>query len=543
MTGRTTVAPTARTTVAPAGRTTLVQRERTTVARSGRTAARPGRTTAAPAGRTAVVQRERTTAPAAGTTVVPAGSTAFAESGGVAVVQAGSATPAQARPAAAAESGGAAVVQVGPAGSAEGGGAAVVQVGPAAAAEEGGTTAAEAGGTTAAEVGPAAAVESGGAAVGQAGSATAAEVGVGSEAGTLQDSDAGARIARLARLAGARAQRADVRRRLDADVVAEMGRAGFNRHFVPIEHGGTAGSFTSLTAAAARVGERCTSAAWVATLFAAHGRIAAYLPEPARHELWHASPDVRIAAGVAPPVVRARAVPGGWALAGEWPSVSGADFADWVLLAALAEEPGGAVSRLFLVPADDCTVLDTWHPLGMRGTGSNTVRLDGVRVPAHRTVAREALLRPRAADAARCHSVPYPLVAALMFAAPLVGAARGALADWIGSAPTCDRTEDVLARSSGELRAAELLVRAAAERADSGGVEPLAVAENVRDVVAAVELCGAAADRLFKTGGTRVQAADDPVQRRRRDIEAGASHAMLRFGPSARSYARAVWGA
>ncbi|MEU8030565.1 acyl-CoA dehydrogenase family protein [Streptomyces sp. NPDC049099] len=445
---------------------------------------------------------------------------------------------------------------------------------------------------------------------------------------------AGLPVRRAARVAAWHADEADVRCRLDLDVVVELARAGFNRHFVPAEHGGTEGSFTDLVQAAAHVGEGCTSAAWVATLFAAHGRIASYLPERARRELWGTSPDTRIAAGVAPPGPHAVTVPGGWLLSGEWPSVSGVDFADWVLLAALAEGaggvesggagfagegsggaasggvgsggagsggagsggvgsggagsggagsgaegPGGAgfagegsdgvgsgaagadgagsggeVPTLFLVPIEDCQVLDTWNPLGMRGTGSNTVRLDGVFVPGHRAVPRARLLVPREQGAARCHSVPYPLVAALMFAAPVLGAARGALTEWTraavdrtgpdgGRAGSTPALSTALARSSAGLRAAELLLDSAARRADAARIEPLAVAETARDVVAAVEMCAAAVDRLFRTTGSRGQSQQDPVQRRWRDIQSASTHAMLRFDASAQSYAQAVFGA
>ncbi|MFI9253629.1 acyl-CoA dehydrogenase family protein [Streptomyces sp. NPDC053069] len=395
---------------------------------------------------------------------------------------------------------------------------------------------------------------------------------------------AGLSVRRAARVAAWHADEADVRCRLDLDVVVELARAGFNRHFVPAEHGGTEGSFTDLVQAAAHVGEGCTSAAWVATLFAAHGRIASYLPERARRDLWGTSPDTRIAAGVAPPGPHAVTVPGGWLLSGEWPSVSGVDFADWVLLAALAEGAGGVgsggagfagegsdgvgsgaagadgagsggeVPTLFLVPIEDCQVLDTWNPLGMRGTGSNTVRLDGVFVPGHRAVPRARLLVPREQGAARCHSVPYPLVAALMFAAPVLGAARGALTEWTraavdrtgpdgGRAGSTPALSTALARSSAGLRAAELLLDSAARRADAARIEPLAVAETARDVVAAVEMCAAAVDRLFRTTGSRGQSQQDPVLRRWRDIQSASTHAMLRFDASAQSYAQAVFGA
>lgn len=175
-------------------------------------------------------------------------------------------------------------------------------------------------------------------------------------------------------------------------------------------------------------------------------------------------------------------------------------------------------------------------------------------MPGHRSVARDRLLAPYSDGAARCHRVPYPFVAALMFAAPVLGAGLGALADWTRAVrertgpegrpvAATAQTREVLARASAELRAAHLLSAAAATRADTAGVDPSAVAENVRDVVAAVELCETAVDRLLRASGSRGQSQGDPVQRRRRDVQTAATHAMLRFDTSARSYAETVFGA
>src|SRR5207237_8489116 len=35
-------------------------------------------------------------------------------------------------------------------------------------------------------------------------------------------------------------------------------------------------------------------------------------------------------------------------------------------------------------PASEATIIDTWHTLGMRGTGSNDVRIEQVFIPQHR---------------------------------------------------------------------------------------------------------------------------------------------------------------
>jgi two-component flavin-dependent monooxygenase len=134
--------------------------------------------------------------------------------------------------------------------------------------------------------------------------------------------------------------------------------------------------------------------------------------------------------------------------------------------------------------------------------------------------------------------------AALMFASPLVGAARGAVADWIstGAARLASDPDarQALARSSAEVLAAGLLLREAAGRADQGAIDATIVAENRRDAAVTAQLCVSAVDRLFSARGSQGLAEDDAVQRRWRDIHAAASHATLRLATAADAYAQAV---
>jgi acyl-CoA dehydrogenase len=63
---------------------------------------------------------------------------------------------------------------------------------------------------------------------------------------------------------------------------------------------------------------------------------------------------------------------------------SGSPAGDLLMTCAVYEDPvGGPTVLHFPVPlkADGVTILDTWHTLGMRGTGSNDVEFDGVFVP------------------------------------------------------------------------------------------------------------------------------------------------------------------
>ncbi|AXI77262.1 acyl-CoA dehydrogenase family protein [Peterkaempfera bronchialis] len=356
----------------------------------------------------------------------------------------------------------------------------------------------------------------------------------------------------LTALARTWAEDIEHQRRLTPGIADAITTAGFARHFVPKQWNGSAGSFAEAAEAAAVLGETCTSGAWCAALYAAHGRLAAYLPYEGQRELWAESPDIRIAAAIVPPSGETEVVADGWMLTGTWNLASGVDHAHWILLAAWVGEGAARACRIFAVPRARFEVADTWHSLGLRGTGSNTVRVERTFVPAHRTFTLGDLAHTEPGRE-RCHSVPYLLVAGAQFVAPALGAARQALRDWTEltrarvltdgrPAHATPGAQEVLARASGEVHAAGLLVRHALGRADLADITEQAVAENVRDFSLAAEMSATAVDRLMRAAGSRAQAVDSPLQRRWRDVVAATGHAALGFEAASALYSRTGLG-
>ena len=412
-----------------------------------------------------------------------------------------------------------------------------------------------------------------------------------------------ARAPQVAEIAARYSDEAETARQLSPQVVRAVRDAGFARHFVPVAHGGETGGFTELTAAVALVGEGCTSAAWAASLAAYAGRYAAFLPEAGQAEIWAEGPDV-VLAGALMPSGKAEPVDGGWRLSGEWKYISGVHFADWALACAAvpakdtgnagnaahgasvangaaagndasagngtsagnraraandapartsanAENPEGRPEVLFFaVPRADFSIEDSWFTVGMRGTGSHTLVLSDVFVPDHLTLPRSAVHAGRApASDARCHIVPMYAVNALPFAAPLIGAARGALRAWIArTGQRVDRrgravrempsAQVALARSAAEVDAAELLILRTAAVADGTECPPEgeAAVRGARDLALAVELLVSAVDRVFRASGTSGQSSSDPVQRFWRDVNSAASHVALSFETTGAAY-------
>lgn len=345
------------------------------------------------------------------------------------------------------------------------------------------------------------------------------------------------RAADAAVTAGRHAEEADRERVLSPEVVKATVAVGFARHFVPRRFGGVDGTATDLLAATAMIGERCTSAAWCGALAAGAARMGAFLPEQGQAELWADGPDTLVA-GALIPSGRAEPVDGGWRVTGEWPFTSGVDHADWALVAAPVP-CGDAFNPYFMaVSRGQFTIRDTWHSVGMRGTGSRTLVLDDGYVPAHRAFDRaEMLLGRPVGSVARCHTVPLRALSGILFAAPALGGARGAMRAWIDGTVS-GVVAGTVADVAGHIEMATLLLQRVAGNCDAGGVSRADALRNPYHCALATDILVRATERMFRTAGSRGQLTTGPLQRFWRDLHCLASHTALRLEPAGASYGR-----
>ncbi|MCI3275039.1 acyl-CoA dehydrogenase family protein [Streptomyces cylindrosporus] len=345
--------------------------------------------------------------------------------------------------------------------------------------------------------------------------------------------------------------------RLDPAVAESLVTAGFARHFVPERWGGSAaapGAIGHLGEALAAVGAGCMSAAWCAGVLAALGRMCAHLPPEGQYDLWGDGPDVPLAGSLVPSGT-VRAVDGGWRLTGQWSFASGVDHARWTTVGGVAPGTDGPpVLRHFLLPRSDYRVLDTWRNVGLRATGSNTVVVDDVFVPAHRTFDHRTLLAgdPDPA-AARPHRIPLKLLNGLYFLCPGIGAVEGALQTWTQwtarrTEANRTRTSDrpgvrlALAGAAGHLDAAKALVGRVVEEAESATVTTELPLRATRDYTVAADLLLGAVNSLLRMSGSRGQSLDNPVQRVWRDVHCMAGHGALQPDVNADGWARYALG-
>ncbi|WP_329182101.1 hydrolase (plasmid) [Streptomyces decoyicus] len=364
------------------------------------------------------------------------------------------------------------------------------------------------------------------------------------------------RARHIATLAAERADKAEAARTPDPDVMDAVTAAGFTNHFAPPPFGDPESTFVELKRAAVVIGAECPATAWCAVLAALMARAAGYLPPEGQQRLWAKGPDTLIAGGVTP---RGTATPaeGGWSLSGVWPSVTAAECADWMLLAARvegAEADTVAGGRVFTVPCDAVRIDRTWDDVGMRATGSHTVVVDRAFVAAPMTFPLSCFAElddPQPGPDGR--AVPLLAVNTFMFSLAMLGAAHGAVRRWeqlvgarirerpAGYDPVISHYAEVFARSSSEIDAADLLLDRVGEFLDRAAIVTRAdVARNQRDCAFAAELLVGAVDRLMRASGSGGHSTGSALQRLWRDLHTAGAHAALRFGPAAAGYAREV---
>ena len=114
------------------------------------------------------------------------------------------------------------------------------------------------------------------------------------------------------------------------------------------------------------------------------------LPDRGAEEIYSNGANVVIAAQFGRPM---RAIPaeGGYRITGRSPFVSNCHDANWIATTAMvmatdqSRPEGEPEAVMAYLPRESCEIIDTWHVMGMRGTGSNDVAVTDVFVPTART--------------------------------------------------------------------------------------------------------------------------------------------------------------
>ena len=374
--------------------------------------------------------------------------------------------------------------------------------------------------------------------------------------------EARARARELVPALRARAPLADELRRSPDESVRELNASGLMRLMQPRRVGGSECDWVAMIDVSSELARGCGSTAWNWANWAVHHWMLALWPRQCQDEVWGADPSVLIASAILFPPGKAVRVADGYRLSGRWPFSSGVDACAWDMMGAVVEGTGEL--RMFVVPCEDYRVIDNWHVLGLRGTGSKDVECRDAFVAEHRTLAVD--LTKGGATYPGAASNPGPIFRIPLFAAlphmligiPL-GIAQGAYEIFLeglrarmsrySGKSLADMTavQMKVAEASASIDAARLVLRqsciAAQTIAERNEAPDLMTKVTWRrDGAFAAQLCERAMDVIYKSAGATGLYDDQPLQRCYRDLHAANAHISMMWDAQATTFGRVALG-
>lgn len=337
--------------------------------------------------------------------------------------------------------------------------------------------------------------------------------------------------------------------KLSDKTVALLRSAGVIRLLQPKEYGGYTAHPRDFAEAVMAVARHDGAAGWVCGVVGVHPWELAQLGAKLSQEVWGENPDTWIASPYMPSGV-ADPVEGGYVLNGRWPFSSGSDHCEWDFLGALVGDgkgkPAGPPTVLHVVlPRKDYQLVDdSWDVVGLSGTGSKDVIVQGAFLPEYRTINQDLVKDGVAAERAGLTDTVYKLPFTSMFplgiTAAVIGICEGALAlhisqqkDRVAVTGVQVRDDPYVLSAAGEAAAeisasrVQLIdgISRLYDHVESG--RPVTVEDRARirrNQVRCAWRAVSALDEIFARSGGNAIRRGNPIQRYWRDAHVGLQH-------------------
>ncbi|MGE4431150.1 MAG: acyl-CoA dehydrogenase family protein [Sphingobium sp.] len=372
-------------------------------------------------------------------------------------------------------------------------------------------------------------------------------------------------------LAREQAPRIEADRRVPQELIEQFREAGLYRVLQPKGFGGYESGFEAFAGIVSRIARGDGSAGWVYSVCAVHQWLIGLFPAQAQADVWGDNSDA-FAAGSYAPSGKAAPVDGGYRMTGAWSFASGCDTSDWLLLGSVFPPAGNAdgapSAGFFLVPAKDYRIdPDSWQVAGLAGTGSRTVYLDDVFVPAHRVLpfadATSGAAPGCAVNTNPLFRIPFMACVPTCLVAPALGMAEGAF-DLYLEATGNRSTRGAVAGGNSRMRefaTIQMRVAEAAASIDAARTILMRDIEETQGIAAsgqdidldirlrnrrthafAVKLLVQGVDALFYGSGGNALDLNRPLQRFWRDIHAAGVHISTNWDAVSTMYGQHALG-
>jgi 3-hydroxy-9,10-secoandrosta-1,3,5(10)-triene-9,17-dione monooxygenase len=351
-----------------------------------------------------------------------------------------------------------------------------------------------------------------------------------------------ARARALVPALAAREATATEARNVPDETIEDLHRAGLLCLLQPRRFGGHQASLGVFLQAVEILAEGCASSAWVYGVLGELEWVIACLPERGQIDIWGDDPQALAAGSIVPRAVGVPAT-GGWRVTGRYAFASGVRHARWAILGVRCQDSAGREeARYLFVPRREIEIIDDWHALGMRATGSVSLMLRDVFVPEHRSVSIAdivagtppgRLVHPDYAvlRAPRYFVVPFVLPAVgFALGRRALGLATEALRGRIAS--PSDAFHMQLGRAAALIESALLIFTTrraeTVNRLESGApIVEVDVARNRRDVALAFQMIRQGVEQLVALNGARTVYDNDKLQSVLRDVTSIGTHIVV----------------
>jgi len=342
------------------------------------------------------------------------------------------------------------------------------------------------------------------------------------------------------------------------DLVAMIEKTGIPGSLTPARWGGSELGIRTLCQATHELAKGCASTAWCTAVETAHTWVLCHFSEQAQADFFESDPNPHLA-GIFAPMGQAKAVDGGFRLSGRWPWSSGVAHCGWALVGSFIEGQNPPQLNVFLLGPGDFTWENTWHNVGLEGTGSHDTVVQDVFVPAYRVLPWEFIREGGGPgvklNQSNLYRMPFAPAMFALLGMLALGAVRGSyeyFRDWTKTrtsgftglaAASHPALQIGLAEAGAEIEAAELLLMRCLDRVEAP--ETLDYTLRVqckRDVVYAVQMLVRAIDRLMAIGSARAFFGGNPLQRTWRDIHALSAHYNMNFQVAGELFGRLELG-
>lgn len=190
---------------------------------------------------------------------------------------------------------------------------------------------------------------------------------------------------RVGELAEKLAPEAEVNATVSKEVIELLKETKITRIMLPKEYNEPQITLKTFSDIVREVSYHNISAGWLTYLYPLHNIIPAYLPKKVRDEIVQSEGlicDVFAAVGTG------KKVEGGYNISGTWNFASGVNYSEWIGLGVVLDVADKEKPQICMpvFHRSEVEIVENWDTFGLRGSGSNQVRVDNVFVPTERVL-------------------------------------------------------------------------------------------------------------------------------------------------------------